>query len=68
MSTEDQADDWCMGNMDGYEIVGAYWEAAVVALWEAMDNTINQWPILLLASTDETTDVDTNNIIVISNY
>ena len=41
MSTEEQADERCMGNMTGSEIVGACREAAVTALQEAMDNTIN---------------------------
>ena len=41
MSTEEQLHDWCMGNMDGSEIVGAYREAAMTTLQEAMDDTIN---------------------------
>ena len=66
MSTEEQADDWCMGNMDGFGIVGVYWEATMEALQEAMEDykTINRRPILSLA-TDKPMYLDTN--IIISN-
>ena len=50
MIMEEQADKWCMGTMNGSEIVRACREAAVTALREAMDDTYNRLPILSLAA------------------
>ena len=38
MSTEEQADERCIGNMIGSKIVGACQETSVTALQEAMGN------------------------------